>query len=177
MSKRKVPDSKTLKKLYLTKRLSSYDITEMYNVKPKNVCIQLRKLGIIRPDSGPNLRNRNFKIKVYRSGYPVTFLPDHPRANHLGYVYDHVLEISKKFGYIPTPKTTIHHIDLDKKNSNIDNLYLTKNVEEHRAIHSQLYKMMSQIIKEGIVVFKNGKYQKANALTVPLVKYVAENLS
>ena len=105
--------------------MPSYDIAEIYDVKPKNVCLQLRKLGIIRPESGPNSRNRNFKKKVYRSGYPVTFLPDHPRANHLGYVYDHVLVISEKLGYIPSNKTPIHHIDIDKKNCNAENLYLT----------------------------------------------------
>jgi len=160
LSKRKVPDNKTLKKLYLDERMSSYDIAEIYDVKPKNVCLQLRKLGIIRPESGPNSRNRNFKKKVYRSGYPVTFLPDHPRANHLGYVYDHVLVISEKLGYIPSNKTPIHHIDIDKENCNAENLYLTQNHLEHRKIHSQMYKIMSQLIKEGIIIFKNGKYEK-----------------
>lgn len=158
MSKRKVLNSKILKKFYLKDRMSSGDIVDKYGCTRTTVCRHLRTLGIIRPESGSNSRNRNFKKKQHRGSYPVTFLPKHKRANNLGCVFDHVLEISKKLGYVPDRSTPIHHIDLDKENSNVTTLHLYKNQKKHHALHKQLDDIIRQLIKNNITLFKDDKY-------------------
>lgn len=163
MSKRKTPDDKTLKSLYLIDKLSSGQIANKFNMSRTCVCRHLKKLGITRPESGEDSRNRNYNIKVFRSGYPVTFKPNHPRSNHLGYVFDHVLEWEKNTGHTPNKKEPIHHIDLDRTNSNFSNLYLCKIPLIHQVVHRSLEKVTKELIKNGIIKFKEGKYYYAHS--------------
>lgn len=158
MTKRKAPSDETLIELYQRQRQSSQDIAERYGLTKKNVCLHLKRLGITRPESGPNSRNRNFKTKQYRSGYPVTFLPQHPRANHLGYVFDHILIIEKLTGKTPLKSEPIHHIDIDKKNVDPTNLYKCSSNAEHKRIHWDIEKIIKILLKRGEVVFVNGGY-------------------
>lgn len=46
--------------------------------------------------------------------------------------------MEKKIGKRIIGKQPIHHIDFDKMNTNINNLYLCKNEKEHRKIHCSL---------------------------------------
>ena len=153
-----MPDNKRIKKDCLGKRLSSGNMAKIYGVTRVTVCRHLRRLGITRPESGVNSRNRRFDRKQYRSGYPVTFSPDHPRANHLGYVFDHLLVMEKAMGKTPIKGKPIHHIDMDRMNYNIKNLHLCKSNSEHQQLHSSLDKVVSKLIKNGIIKFKDGKY-------------------
>ncbi len=158
MTKRKVPNDEILKDLYLNKRLSSGMIAEKYDCARGSVCRHLRRLGIVRPEEGVNSRNRNFHKKQYRSGYPVTFLPNHARASHIGYVYDHVLIMEKEIGRTPSRKEPIHHIDFDRGNMDISNLYLCKSRREHSLIHKSLEDVAKKLYHDGFIMFKDGKY-------------------
>lgn len=159
---RKAPSDEKLKKMYLIERLSSGEIAKKYNMARGNVCKHLKRMGITRPESGEQSRNRNFNKKQFRSGYPVTFKPNHPRRNNLGYVFDHVLEWERKKGYTPKKGEPIHHIDLDRKNSAIENLFLCKGGhKEHQEAHSSLDKVVAKLIKKGRIKFDNGKYYAA----------------
>jgi len=158
MSKRKTPDDNQLKQLYLVDRLSSGDIAKRYKIARITVCRHLKRLGITRPTSGENSRNRRFDVKQYRSGYPVTFKPRHPRRNNLGYVFDHILEYEKHHKKTPTRNQHIHHIDLDRKDANVKNLFLCKSNSEHQKLHASLNVLLSELVKKGVVKFKNGKY-------------------
>lgn len=158
MSERKAPSDKKLKKLYLEKKLSSGEIAKKYRMSRVCVCRHIKRLGITRPESGENSRNRNYNKKVYRGGYPVTFKPDHPRRNNLGYVFDHILEWEKKWGYVPKRGEPVHHIDLDRENSNVENLYMFANHKQHQKGHSSLDKCVSELIKKGKIKFNAGRY-------------------
>lgn len=179
MSKKILPCDDIIKDLYLNKKLSSGDIANIYGCARGTVCTKLKKLGITRPESGVNSRNRNFHKKVKKSGYPVTFNPDHIRSNNIGYVFDHVLNMEKKIGKTPTNKTPIHHIDLDRGNSDIKNLYLCDGHGHHKRIHGQLQKVSAQLIKLGVICFDTEKgeyFVNSNAVTVDVVRMIAERL-
>lgn len=56
----------------------------------------------------------------------------------------------------------VHHIDLDGKNNDISNLWLTDK-KTHRLIHSQAYNLMSALLRyhmaKGEIIFENGRYK------------------
>ncbi len=153
MSKRKVPSDDELRRLYVDERLSSGMIGERYGCARGSVCKHLRRLGITRPQEGINSRNRNFHKKQFKNGYPVTFLPDHPRASSIGYVFDHVLEIEKSIDRCPTRKEPIHHIDFNRSNSDIDNLVLCSSHRDHGMIHSSADFVLAELFSRGMVGF------------------------
>jgi len=158
MSRRKVPSDDILRKLYLEEKLSSGIIASRYGVSRAKVCEHLRRLGITRPESGVNSRNRNFNKRQFKHGYPMTFLPDHPRANNIGYVFDHMLVMEKAIGRTPSKVEHIHHIDYDRTNCNLSNLYLCNSNREHQLIHRKIEKMIKELYDKGIIGFKDGEY-------------------
>lgn len=54
----------------------------------------------------------------------------------------------------------VHHIDGNKSNDDIENLYLCKNNSEHQLLHNQLEKIAFELIKTGRIIFnkENGQY-------------------
>lgn len=89
------------------------------------------------------INNASFKgdTKISRYGYVLKYAPEHKRANHAGYVWEHLLVMenhigrSLKYYGFKNPKNEIcHHIDMDKKNNNIENLQLMTD-SEHVKLH------------------------------------------
>lgn len=158
MSRRKVPFDEELKRLYLEEKLSSGVIALRFGCTRNSVCRHLRRLEIIRPESGINSRNRNFGKRQFKHGYPMTFQPDHLRANNIGYVFDHVLIIEKQIGRLPSRSEPIHHIDFNRGNCNPENLYLCKSHKEHKQIHWEIEGIIKILLNRGEVGFENGRY-------------------
>lgn len=164
---KKISDEE-LKELYINQDLSSLKIAKIYNMHLSTVCRRLKKLGITKPATGHEGRNGK-KGKVYIKGYPVVYMPDHPRAKSSGYVREHILVMEKIIGRTPTKEEDIHHIDLDKENNNPQNLLLLKNHKDHMKLHSQLTELLHSIglkrddgrqaIKNGLIVFLDGEYK------------------
>jgi len=95
---------------------------------------------------------------IIKTGYPASYRAEHPRRMNIPYVYDHILEWEKHTGYIPKRSEPIHHIDLDRMNSDFSNLHLCKTNSEHQLLHSSLNKCVSVLIKKGILKYKDGAY-------------------
>ena len=55
----------------------------------------------------------------------------------------------------------VHHIDGNKKNNDISNLYLCEDITRHHEIHYNLYKISNYLVEKGIVIFnrETGKYE------------------
>ncbi len=140
------------------KIMSSGAMAKKYGVARVTVCRHLKRLQITRPLKGKYSRNRKRIGEVLKTGYPAYHLPTHLRASNVGYVFKHVLEIEKHLGRLPSKAEPIHHIDLDRTNYHISNLFLSKNHSHHQNIHAQLNKLIAQLIKKGILKFKDGKY-------------------
>ncbi len=156
MPTRKIPLDKHIIEDYKT--MSSGDMALKYGIARGTVCKHLKRLEITRPASGLNSRNRKRNGEVVKTGYPVYHLPNHPRASAIGYVFKHILEIEKHTGKIPDKSNPIHHIDMDRMNYHIDNLYLCKNHSEHSQIHGSLEKVVQELYKKGLVKFVTGVY-------------------
>lgn len=161
MSKRMLPSNEKIIELYVNQKKSCKEICRMYGLSEKsstNIGIRLKKLGIeIRKDAGINHHNWKGGIISKGDGYIGIWKPEHPRADKQGYVYEHTLVYEKEKGILPSKNEVIHHIDMDKHNNSIDNLYLCNN-KEHLEIHRSLDKIVRTLINRNIIEFQNGKY-------------------
>jgi hypothetical protein len=86
--------------------------------------------------------------------------PDHERADHQGYVYEHTLVMEKLIGRLPIKgKEVIHHIDFNKHNNDPDNLYLCGYIK-HTTLHRDLDRLIKPMLEMGLLVFDRdqGKY-------------------
>lgn len=167
MGRPKKITNEELIELYVNQDMSSIKIAKKYNMRVSSVCRRLNSLGIIKPSKGHEGRNGK-KGTVYIKGYPVIYMPDHPRAKSSGYVRQHIIEMEKMIGRTPTKEEEIHHIDLDKDNNTPKNLLLLENHREHMSIHKQLVDALHSIglkrddgrkaIKNGLIEYRNGMY-------------------
>ncbi len=53
----------------------------------------------------------------------------------------------------------VHHIDMDRKNNALENLYLCVNQTQHNKLHWTLNKLVGQFLKDNLIIFKNGEYK------------------
>jgi len=87
--------------------------------------------------------NASFKgyRKISRYGYVLLYTPEHVRANHAGYVWEHLLIMEKHihrslkyFGKQNKNNEVCHHKDRDRQNNSIGNLQLMT-LSEHTSLH------------------------------------------
>lgn len=71
------------------------------------------------------------------------------------YVFTHREKMEEKIGRKLTSTEIVHHIDGDKSNDDIENLYLCKNNSKHQELHNQIEKIGFELLKQGIIKFDN----------------------
>jgi len=92
---------------------------------------RLQKLGIYNGEQNPNWRGG---VKNDGRGYIMIYMPDHPRCDSKGYIYEHRLVMECKLGR-PLKRTEIvHHKDRNTTNNNEDNLEIMTQ-SEHVRLH------------------------------------------
>jgi len=92
---------------------------------------------------------------VYRNGYRFVLVDDsYPKKRKGSRFYpEHILIIEKEVGRLLNGKKEhVHHVDLDKGNNDRKNLLLCLK-KRHAEIHNQLDSIVSELIKEGVIVF------------------------
>ena len=94
------------------------------------------------------------KLKPYISGEYAYQYIDGKRVR----LHDYVME--QKIGRKLEKKERVHHIDGDKTNYDISNLYLCKNSSDHMYVHSSIESVAFELVKKGVIKFnpKTGKY-------------------
>ena len=89
------------------------------------------------------------------------------RTNSQGYVlvYDgrhwpieHRKVAEKKIGRLLMHGEIVHHVDLDRANNSIDNLFVCENTSHHSEVHASLMLVVSSLVKSGAIAFRNGSY-------------------
>lgn len=72
----------------------------------------------------------------------------------------HRYNVEQSIGRDLTDEERVHHIDGDKSNYSIDNLYLCDNKSCHMLVHSSLEKVAFDLYKQGIIKFnfETGEY-------------------
>jgi hypothetical protein len=118
--------------------LAGYESKVKNQFEPKVGSVIIDKDGYRQIYIGKNYPYRN-------GGY--THIREHQ------YVMELHLERRLKKGEI------VHHIDGDKKNNNLDNLFLTS-VEEHNKLHAESESILFDLYKKGIIGFDRttGRY-------------------
>lgn len=76
------------------------------------------------------------------------------------YEREHRLVVEHSIGRKLTSKEVVHHINLNKLDNRIENLYVTDNESGHRELHNQLDQLVHKLITFGIIIF-DGKYMLA----------------
>lgn len=162
MSRRMIPSDEKIVELYVKEKKSCKDICRIYGLSSNsssNIGIRLKKLGVeIRKDAGKNHHNWKGGKIIKGDGYIGIWNPQHVRADNQGYVYEHTLIYEQEKGILPNDKQIIHHIDMDKSNNSIENLYLFESSKEHIISHRSLEKLVKDLLQKNIIEFKDGVY-------------------
>ena len=111
-------------------------------------------------------KNYNWKggKTITGKGYVLIMKKGHPLGSNHGYVAEHRLVMEKHLGrYLKyfskghKDNEVVHHIDGDKKNNKLSNLYLCS-AREHNAFGQELINLACELFKRGIIKFENGNY-------------------
>jgi len=134
----------------------------------QNVVVQARKqLNIYEKTKTTGINYSGEKHPLYmgkyknQNGYIIVnrYHPDNHRGKQ---TKEHILVIEKYIGRSLKTEEVIHHIDGDKSNNIIENLYLC-NMSTHRKIEAQISKIGYELIKRKIIIFdKNLDCYKLN---------------
>ncbi len=123
--------------------------------------------------SKSNIKAKGGKASRIQSGYKQILLPidsTHPRIKPRKggrYIMEHILIMEEKIGKYLDEGAIIHHIDCDKLNNKIENLFLIEGdnvITRHNAIHHQLESVAAVLVKEGIIRFAEGEYYLSKEL-------------
>jgi len=118
-------------------------------------------LGIIKQGFGKHVVTRK-RIKLGLIGKSKRI-----RSDKSGYkyyieydkrIFTHREKIENQIGRKLTNTEIVHHIDGDKNNDDLSNLYLCKDNSAHQFLHNQIEKIAFELLKRGEIVFKDGNY-------------------
>lgn len=87
------------------------------------------------------------KYSFVANGRIAVFLPEHPKANGSGYVLRSRWIMEKKIGRYLGSNEVVHHLDGNKSNDKLDNLYLTT-INEHIKLHISPRKLDYALIEK-----------------------------
>lgn len=115
-----------------------------------------------------------------QSGYRQIYMPEHPRAKGGGpkkvvsngktyvsygqYIYEHNHVIEQHTGQHPAKHEIVHHINSNKLDNRIENLYVCsgrtkkESSQIHNACHYSAEQLTMQLVERGIVEFVDGQY-------------------
>ena len=90
-----------------------------------------------------------------------------PRATSHGYYrigkagqHEHRKIFEDYIGRKLKPDEVIHHIDFDKTNNSIENLWLYQSKNEHTRVHCNYNRLRKELNDDEIIKFENGVYYK-----------------
>lgn len=156
MSKRLLPSNEILIDLYVKQKKTCKEICRMYGLKTgssTNLGRMLKKMGVkIRKDAGENHHNwKGGKINK-GDGYIGIWFPNHKKADNQGYVYEHTLIMENHLGREIIKGEEIHHINLNKRDNDIQNLCLCTH-KIHLKIHRSIENIIPYLLEKGIIFF------------------------
>ena len=132
-------DKAELEKLYWQEGLSSTQIAQRIGVTGSAVRRAMSKLGIkIRTLSEALSGDRHYKWRGGKSktstGYIEVYMPNHPRANKRGRVYEHLLVWEATHGRKLRKGEIVHHLNGIKTDNRPENLIALKKKTHDRFI-------------------------------------------
>ncbi len=119
------------------------------------------------------LHNLQFK-KLSNAGYYLIY-----DENKKKYIEEHRVLVQNAIGRELLQIEKIHHVDGNKINNNLKNLYLCENESVHQKIHNNLESVSFELVKKGLVVFNkdNGSYEISKDFFISEQSMGFENIS
>lgn len=92
------------------------------------------------------------------NGYICVWMPDHPRANPWGLVYEHILKAEEMLGRSLKDDEVVHHKDENRANNSYNNLLVFHNKANHTRFH-QLHCPNEELeqLEDGSYICNNSK--------------------
>ena len=87
------------------------------------------------------------------------------RGRKDGYRLQHHLVIEDTLGRKIQKNEVVHHINGNKTDNRIENLWIFKSISEHRQSHASLENIAMQLVSEGVILFENGRYLSNESTT------------
>lgn len=99
------------------------------------------------------LVDKSHRIRTNKDGYKYWIDYDKP-------IFTHREKMEEQLGRSLDSAEIVHHIDGNKGNDDIKNLYLCKNNAEHQKLHNQIEQIAFILFRQGIIKFdeENGSY-------------------
>ena len=148
-------------KEYTKNNQSTFKVADKYGCSRSTVYRLLLKYNIpikSKKELRKGSKSANNKGgKTIYHGYIMIWNPDYFKNPTVNYVREHRLKIEKKLGRRLNSKELVHHIDLDKSNNKLSNLYVSLK-QKHHEMHRQLERVAGNLVKLGIIKFNNGNY-------------------
>lgn len=135
-------------------------LTKESDKRVKNMIEKTNKTKTLNNSFISGKKHYNWKGgTIIQEGYRYILIPEHPRAkSKKGYVAEHVLVMEKHLGRLLKSEEVVHHIDRNKLNNTISNLFLFPNDKLHLSFHKMRIKNI--ILTEKIFMETYSKWEK-----------------
>lgn len=125
-----------LKHLYNKKLYSLRKIGEMFHKDGTTILWWMKKFNIprrTRTEVQKGKQSRGWKggRRKNHNGYILLYLPKYHHTDIAGYVREHIYLVEQYIGRPLTKREIVHHIDGDKSNNYLHNLYVFTNKGLH----------------------------------------------
>ena len=160
------------------RRLDSVEHSRKRRGKNVDVCLQCSSLPQYK-NSCFGSRCHNWRGGRYTHAQGYEMLLTYPqKVGAARYEFVHVLNMQEKLGRQLDEEESIHHIDCDKKNNSIKNLFLCENERQHQRCHASLqtcgYTLLGKCIafdrmKKTYKINKSGKRVIGKPLKSPIL--------
>jgi len=152
------------------------EVSKKLNTTKRVIQLRMEEYGIPRREMVGKNHGSWKGGRVIKMGYWAIWKPDHLRANNVGYVKEHILVMEKHLGREIKKEEHIHHEDFDRKNNDVDNLWLCNN-KVHLGATKSIFKLVNPLMKKGIIKFNRikGIYElaeKGNAVTTNVIEAI-----
>lgn len=126
-----------------------------------------KRKGLIVPDdfsTKMRLRNPPIGTKKNNRGYVLIYNPEWASASNTpgcwhGYVFEHRMAIEKYIGRMLNRTEVVHHLDGNKENNKLENLFLCRDAKEHEIIHQLEQRFTESLVAAGKVYFDGKDFQ------------------
>src|SRR3990167_4520458 len=129
-------------KFYSIQKLSCDKVAKILGCGKTTVLKYLKKYTIPRRKRiayGYPCRDNSYNwkggISKHQRGYVLRFMPNHPKCNQRGYVFEHRLIIEKQIGRYLHKWEVVHHINKRLDDNKIENLKLYPSQSLHLSAH------------------------------------------
>lgn len=99
---------------------------------------------------------RDVEARIW-GGYKWVYKPEYP-GNSKGWIQEHIYIYEMEKGIKLDDKAIIHHINMDKMDNSIGNLFLCSDNFEHSNAHKSINILVKELMEDGIIKFEEGKY-------------------